>query len=118
MKCFNFADKKKCHSSVCGKNTEKVKIKITESLPTPADCLLSRLRMSFQMNGQLLAKIYRRDGKRKSEKEIFKKGEIILTDTVQGKFLMCTSTPWERNMPCSTQESAGCELKAAGITVP
>lgn len=45
------------------------------------------------MNGQLLGKIYRREGKRKSVKEIFLKEEIILTDTLQGKLLVYTSTP-------------------------
>lgn len=47
----------------------KVKIKITESLPTPAARLLSWLCTTFQMSGQLLAKIYRREGKRKSVKK-------------------------------------------------
>lgn len=66
LKCFNCADKKKKKKKLGEKKECKVKIKITESLPTPAGRLLSRLCMSSQMNGQLLEQICRREGKRKS----------------------------------------------------
>lgn len=52
---------------IANKKQRKVKIKITESLPTPLGRLLSSVRTSSQMNGQLLFKIQRE--RRKEEEE-------------------------------------------------
>lgn len=99
------------------------KVKITESLPTPAGCLLSRLCMSFQMNGRLLAKIYRREGKRKRVKYFFffnKRGNNINWHRTRRVALvhLYSLPPWEHKMLCCTKGSAGREPTAAGITVP
>lgn len=93
---------------------------MTESLPLPAGGLLSRRCTSSRINGRLLAEIYTREGKRKEYFFFYKKGEIMLTDTIQGKLLMHTSTSClrEHKMPRSAQESAGRELPAAGMAVP
>lgn len=122
VKCFNCADKKeKSHTKCMWKKEWKVKIKITESLPTPAGCLLSRLCTSFQTNGQLLAKIYRRERKRKNMKYFFflKRGNNInWHHTRKVACVHSNSLPaQEHNMPCSTQESAGHEPTAAGLTM-
>ena len=116
--CFNCADKKRKVTHKCVWQ----KVKITESLPTPAGCLLSRLCMSFQMNGRLLAKIYRREGKRKRVKYFFflnKRGNNInwhRTRKVSHAHL-CSLPTWAHKTPCCTRGSAGREPTAAGISV-
>lgn len=73
------------------------------------------------MNGRLLAKIHRREGKRKSvkyfsvkeKKKEKKRGNNVNWHCIR-KVAQCTSTPRLREMPCDTQESAGRELEAAG----